>query len=402
MEEQDRIEQSLKDSSNQRKIKIIRMKPQSAKIKNTDCCSTGETSDSNSCCCGVEEPITKYNPNDHWIIGEIETKLGSIPRISTKLIFADRLGAWKVRWGIERMNYKINPGIYAVGNPDCNADVIVTANYKLTFDSLRKELTGLNLWILVLDTKGVNVWCAAGKGTFGTKELINRISKTKLSEIVSNRTLILPQLGAPGIVSHEVTKTTGFQIKYGPVRASDLKTYLSMGLVATKEMKEVKFTIRDRIVLTPVEIVAHVKKSMPLFGVMFLLNLVARNKFGLVDFYGYLGTLLAGCFLTPVLLPWIPGRAFALKGWLLGLLWTLSVLFLNGWPTSNDFELLRGIAYLLALPSVSAYFAMNFTGSSTYTSHSGVYKEMKTAIPMIITTISLGVVILLINCFIRL
>lgn len=402
MEEQDRTEQSLKASYSQRGIKTIRLKTQSAKMKSNGCCSTDETSISNSCCCGTEEPITKYNPDDHWIVGEIETKWGKVPKVATKLTFADRLGAWKVRWGIGRMNYKVNPGIYAIGNPDSNSDLLVTANYKLTFDALRKELTGLNLWILVLDTKGVNVWCAAGKGTFGTKELINRISKTKLSEIASNRTLILPQLGAPGIVSHEVTKTTGFQIKYGPVRASDIKTYVNMGCKASKEMKEVKFTIRDRIVLTPVEIVAQVKKSMLIFGVMFLLNLVARNKFGLVDFYGYIGALLAGCFLTPVLLPWIPGRAFALKGWLIGLVWTLLLLFMNGWPNSNDFELMRGISYILALPSISAFFAMNFTGSSTYTSHSGVYKEMKTAIPMTITTISLGVVILLINCFISL
>ena len=50
---------------------------------------------------------------------------------------------------------------------------------KLSFDILRRELKGLNAWVLVLDTKSINVWCAAGKGTFSTNELISRMSATK-------------------------------------------------------------------------------------------------------------------------------------------------------------------------------------------------------------------------------
>ena len=382
---------------NSRKRNIQKIKTQSVKIN--------ISTNSGSCCCGEtcgEQQITQYNMKDQWIIGEIKTDVGMIPQISTKLSASDILGAWKVRWGIGRMNYKINPGLYAIGNPDENSNVLVTANYKLTLDMLRKELSGLNLWILVLDTHGVNVWCAAGKGTFGTKELINRITRSKLSEIVSHKTIILPQLGAPGIVSYEVTKKTGFQIKYGPVRASDINAYISGGLKVDAGMREVKFTIKDRLILTPMEITSSLKPSILIFGIMFLINLIAVNKFGVIDFYGYIGALMIGCFLTPVLLPWIPVRPFALKGWILGLLWSVFVVLINGWPVSGSIELLRGLAYLLILPSTSAYFAMNFTGSSTYTSHSGVLKEMKTAIPLIVITISLGTALLLINSFIKL
>jgi CO dehydrogenase/acetyl-CoA synthase gamma subunit (corrinoid Fe-S protein) len=89
----------------------------------------------------------------------------------------------------------------------------------MTFDRLRSTLSGLDAWVIVLDTKGINVWCAAGKGTFGTTELINRIKKVRLSEIVSHRTIILPQLGAPGVAAHEVQKKYRFKSVYGPVRA---------------------------------------------------------------------------------------------------------------------------------------------------------------------------------------
>jgi hypothetical protein len=135
---------------------------------------------------------------------------------------------------------------------------------------------------------------------------------------------------------------------------------------------------------------------------MFLINLVALNKFGMIDFYAYIGALLAGCVLTPVFLPWIPGRAFALKGWIMGLLWTVFVILVNNWPISASFDLLKGFAYLLVLPSFSSFLAMNFTGSSTYTSFSGVMKEMKAAIPIMVITIGFGTVLLLVDCFIKL
>ncbi|RXM20875.1 acetyl-CoA synthase subunit gamma, partial [Citrobacter sp. AAK_AS5] len=84
-------------------------------------------------------------------------------------------GRWRVRWNIKRMDYRVAPGLYAVGEPTADSPVLVTANYKLTFDGLRSELGGVDAWMLVLDTLGVNVWCAAGKGTFSTAELARRV-----------------------------------------------------------------------------------------------------------------------------------------------------------------------------------------------------------------------------------
>ena len=112
-----------------------------------------------------------------------------------------------------------HPGLYAVGEPDRESDVFVTANYKLSFDILRRELKGLNAWIIVLDTKGINVWCAAGKGTFGTNELINRINEINLHNVVSHRRIIIPQLGAVGVNARIVHQRTGFRVYFGPVHA---------------------------------------------------------------------------------------------------------------------------------------------------------------------------------------
>ncbi|MCL2774306.1 MAG: mercury methylation corrinoid protein HgcA [Oscillospiraceae bacterium] len=327
----------------------------------------------NSCCesggnCGEPKPTVKS--------------------VSTSLKFKDHLGAWKARWGIGRMDYKIEPVLYAVGKPDNNSPVLVSANYKLTFDTLRKNLVGLDCWLLILDTKGINVWCAAGKGTFGTDELVHRIETSELSKYVSHKKLILPQLGATGVSANEVARRSGYNVNYGPVRASDIKEYIDAGCKATKEMRTVKFTLWDRLVLTPMELIPALKITLPVFGVMFLANKFAAKPFDKSDVASNIGAILAGTVLTPALLPAIPGRAFSLKGWLLGLGCTAGILGLSGKFKRGNWLLSAG--KLLLYPAVSSYLAMNFTGSSTYTSPSGVNKEMKKALPFIVGSAAVG------------
>lgn len=333
----------------------------------------------------------------NWIIGNISTSKGEIPVISTTLQSKDIFETIKVRFGIGRMNYRISPGLYAVGHPDNSSQVLVSANYKLTFDTLRKELNGLNLWLLILDTDGVNVWCSAGKGTFSTAELLKRIALTGLTSIVEHKTLILPQLCASGVNANDVQKRSGFHVIYGPIRAEDIKEFLSSDMKTTEKMRTVRFNMWDRFILTPIEFIQAAKYSIPVFAVLFLINLFAARPIALPDFLAYCAASIAGSILTPVLLPYIPGRSFAVKGWIIGLLVTAGICFANGWFTSPN--LLLGIGYMLALPAYSAFLAMNFTGSSTYTSHTGVTKEIKAALPFILLALIGGCILILIKTF---
>jgi hypothetical protein len=318
---------------------------------------------------------------------------GNVKTASTSLSLGDILGAWKVRWGIGRMDYRVAPGLYAVGEPDRDSLVLVSANYKLTFDTLRKNLAGLDCWLLILDTKGINVWCAAGKGTFGTDELVARLEAVGLSEIVAHKKLILPQLGAVGVSAHETSKRSGFSIIYGPVRAKDIKAFIDAGCIATKEMRTVEFTLKDRLVLTPMELVPALQKSLPVLGALFVTNQFAAKPFGKHDVVAYIGAVLAGTVATPALLPHIPVKAFSLKGWLLGFDWTVSYLGLSGGFKKG--KRLMSVGELLLFPAVSAYLAMNFTGSSTYTSPSGVNKEMKKTLPFMVGAAAAGSAIML-------
>jgi hypothetical protein len=321
----------------------------------------------------------------------------SAAEVSSKLNLQDILGSWMVRWGINRMNYIVAPGLYYVGRPDNQSPVLVTANYKLSFDVLRKELSEVSAWILVLDTKGINVWCAAGKGTFGTEELLRQINKTGLSTVVAHNALVLPQLGAPGVSAYEVKKRSGFQVIYGPVRAKDIPEFLDRGMQATKEMRNVKFTLLDRAILTPVEVTSAVKPALILFGLLFLLNQTGFFQFTGRDLIAYSVSVLVGCVLVPLLLPFIPGKAFSMKGAILGLLWAIYFVVSNGYFNGTLSNVAAGVSYLLILPSVSAYYAMNFTGCSTFTSPSGVMKEMRRAIPMITLACGAGILLLLLD-----
>jgi CO dehydrogenase/acetyl-CoA synthase gamma subunit (corrinoid Fe-S protein) len=129
---------------------------------------------------------------------------------------------FKPRWAMGRLHYTVEPGLYALGNPDDKSPVLLTTNYKMSFDKLREALPRRDSWILILDTKGINVWCASGKGTFGTAELVSRIQLNGLDQIVSHRELILPQLSGPGVAAHLVRKSSGFKVIYGPIRATGI------------------------------------------------------------------------------------------------------------------------------------------------------------------------------------
>lgn len=324
-----------------------------------------------------------------FVSGALQTPVGLVPQVSSLLTLNDHLGSFKARWGIGRMHYVVEPGLYALGTPDEKSPIMVTANYKMSFDRLREALPGRNMWILVLDTKGINVWCAAGKGTFGTMELVSRIESSGLTQIASHRELILPQLGGPGVAAHEVKKLSGFKVIYGPIRATDLPDFLDAGLKATPQMRIKTFPIGERIVLIPIELVAAMKAGLILMAILFLITFLGRSgegwenalHQGLFSALAILIAILSGAVLTPTLLPWLPGRAFSIKGISVGLFVALLFVFFrwsDGITLAGHFEML---AWFLIIPALSAFMAMNFTGASTYTSLSGVRKEMRWAVP---------------------
>ncbi len=304
---------------------------------------------------------------------------GRAPRIATELTFRDHAGACLARWGINRMTFMVPPGLYAIGVPDSEAPVVVTANYKMSYDLVRQTLAGRTVWLLVLETYGINVWCAAGKGTFGTGELVRRIEATGLAGVVSHRRLILPILGAAGVSAHRVKQKSGFEVAYATVRAADLPAYLDRG-EATPAMRELRFNWYDRLVLIPVELVLAARPVLPATALVYL---AARLLWGAdvaaAAALALLGAVFTGIAIGPLLLPVLPGRSFAVKGACAGAVYSA---LLYAWAGGAGWVWAATLACFLALPAVSSFYTLNFTGCTTYTSKSGVKKEMRLGLPV--------------------
>ncbi len=323
----------------------------------------------------------------------------SFKTADTTVTKRQRLDHFLARWGYRRSEHRVEPGLYAVNAPGADAPVFVSANYTLSYDSLRSALAGIEGYILVLDTKGINVWCAAGKGTFGTDELVLRIEESRLGEVVRHRSLVLPQLGAAGVSGHEVKELSGFDVHFGPVRAADLRDYLAMG-EATPDMRLVRFDARDRAVLIPIELVGTL--APVLAGVAFLYIVD-----GALGASALLAAALAGTVLFPLLLPALPTSDFSSKGFLLGAAAVAPFALRLAWRQRREGPLslrgaLRQLQYLLALPPVTAFIALNFTGATTFASRSDVKREMSLYIPLmaglfgagLLTLFARGIIIL--------
>jgi len=293
------------------------------------------------------------------------------------------------------MNYRVDPGLYAIGNPGPDSEVFVSANYRLSFDHLRRAIAGMDAWILVLDTKGINVWCAAGKGTFGTEELVKRIGEVRLDQVVEHRGIIVPQLGAPGIAAHEVKRHTGFRVVYGPVYARNLPAFINAEYKASPGMRQVHFTFIDRLILTPMELIPSLKWFSLFALVWFIVAGLSATGISFQDAWAngkatvFLGLIGIGCgaLVTPVLLPILPFRSFALKGMFVGLLGS----------TAAALSGLSSLPAFIAVPAISSFLAFNFTGASTFTNPSGVRKEFRFAVPLYICAGIITLILLILS-----
>ncbi len=383
---------------------------QSFKIAQTACdCSDSAPvfpmagSDQHAPCCesSAESNVKAFEKPGYRLWPFVEdfkqTAIGPVPRVKTWLEDEDKIGTLKARMNVGRAGYQICPGLYSVGDPDKDSPVLVTANYKLSFDTLRKELEGIDAWMLVLDTVGINVWCAAGKGTFSTDEVVRQVKATGIEKLVDKKELILPQLSAVSVCGKEIKRMCGFKAIWGPIRAKDIKPFLAAGKQVEHAMRRVTFTIMERCVLIPVEISLAIKPFLWVLLAAFLLSGIGKDIFSfsaawtrsLMVLSGGLAGIVAGAIVVPVLLPWIPGISFSVKGALSGIIAAVCVVS-TFWTQASGMESVTLFVWTVA---VSSYLAMNFTGSTPFTSPSGVEKEMKKAIPVQATALVIVVLI---------
>ncbi len=149
--------------------------------------------------------------------------------------------------GLRVLPFAGRTGLLRVGNPGRDSPVFLTCNFDLTVRRVRRALRGLDCYLLVAPTRGINVWCAAAGGHLTANEVVSVIKTSDISDLVDHRRLVLPQLAATGVERREVEERTGWRVVFGPVRAADIPDYVADHYKKTPEMRTVRFDLRDRL-----------------------------------------------------------------------------------------------------------------------------------------------------------
>jgi len=247
---------------------------------------------------------------------------------------------------------KVRPGLYAVGQPDPGSPVLVTGNFYLTVRRLVRAIEGqVDAWVLVADSAGINVWCAAGGGYFTAEKVISAVKSSHLEEVVKHHALILPQLCANGVDGWRVREGTGWGVHWGPARAEDIPAYLRARRKKTDEMRWVRFPLKDRLEMVTV--------TLSFYGLLILLPVLVfwRNLFWPVAF-----SLVGLSYFYGVVHLWLPGRDGLIKSIPLTLITLVGFLiFTSIW---DPLPPVRMFNWALGLTGLSVFTAAELQGMS--------------------------------------
>ncbi|MFC1849368.1 HgcAB-like fusion protein [candidate division CSSED10-310 bacterium] len=232
------------------------------------------------------------------------------------------LWGWIVAYLSRWLPHAVEPGLRKVGNPNPDSPVIVTSNFSLTVKRVTRSLREQNIWLLVVNSGGINVWCAATGGMFTQNRVVDALKVMDLAQKVTHRQIILPALAAPGIDRKTILEETGFRAHFGPVQAQDIPAYLKAGYKKTDPMRRFKFDLKHRLDMIismnfPIWVVLSV--VLAVFWPHYLLGTTAIFWFALVMLY--------------IFLDFIPGRT----GWSQAM-FTAS-LFIGAWLLLDWFRI---------------------------------------------------------------
>jgi len=266
------------------------------------------------------------------------TAIGTLQhRVSLRTLLID---LWALFFRIIPPYPKVRPGLYAVGSPDQNSPVLVTGNFDLTMRRLVRAIDDrLDAWVLVADSAGINVWCAAGGGYFSTEKVVAALKSAHLEEVVSHRALILPQLCANGVDGWRLRQETGWGVHWGPVRAEHIPAYLNAKRQKDAAMRWVKFPLKDRLEMVTV--------TLGFYGLLILLPV---GLFWRSLFWPVAASLVGLSYFYAVVHPWLPGRDGLWKSIPLALIALVGLFaytaFWNPLPAVRLFRWVIGLTWL--------------------------------------------------------
>lgn len=221
---------------------------------------------------------------------------------SIKLFFG-----YFLRW----VGFPVEPTLIKVGNPTKESPVLLTCNFNLTVKRVLKAIKNLNCYLLVAPSRGINVWCGACGDDFNTDSVLSIIKTSKINNFVNHRTLILPQLSAPGIDPIVIKRKTGWEVTFGPVYAKDIPSFMKQQFIKSEAQRIVRFPISHRVEMANLYFFILIL----LFSIIYWISAIFLPVLNILL---YLDTFLIFVILiygTLILLPSIPITSGKIKVW---------------------------------------------------------------------------------------
>lgn len=196
-------------------------------------------------------------------------------------------------------------GLVRIGHPDSTSPVLLTGNYRLTVERVKRALRGLDAFLLVANSRGINVWCASAGGHLTHHDVVAALKTSGIEEMVEHRRVVLPQLAAAGVEGRLVQQKTGWKVIWGPVYAEDIPRFLALQGEKPASMRQVRFPWTERVEMA-------VMWAFPL-SLLAVLASAFLWPGGMLPIAGLIWGLSLGVFLAfPLLSRWLgTGRGFA-------------------------------------------------------------------------------------------
>jgi hypothetical protein len=285
-------------------------------------------------------------------------------------------------------------GLYSFNEPNEESPVLVTVNYYLTVSRVMEsiERQGITCHLLVVDGRGINVWCGSRGGHVNTTSVLDAVDEYNLSDVVTHRTLILPQLIASSVSKPEL-KDNGWDAVFGPIAIDDVGEFIKNGFRKSSEQSLVTFSLGNRLEENLRHLVFETAMFLLMTPIFWLLTLVGGPLVGWFGFWSsnllflLLGVYVLGTFMA-ILDPWMPTTSGLVRGLITGL---LSLLV---WKGVAVVLLIMPIVWLdtigLTILGLSIFTGFNWGGATPFMSETQMERDIIVGLMLIIAVFALG------------
>ena len=319
---------------------------------------------------GVLMRLTYYREGARW---PKETP----PPTPYRLTWVDYLKALVSWLNAFKRTYAVRPGLYYTGEAyDAERPLLVTSNYALTVFLVVRRLKGQSVRLLVVDTDGINVWCAAGKGVFSNKAIMEQVNRYDRDILGSGKwlKLIVPKFGFSGVDLRSL-RDERIRPIIGPLYAKDLASYLADTPLRDRETERVHFGIQSRLFTWLPGLVQTMSYSLALILVFLFVGVTLgrATPWGLVTITVVVATIY------PLFFPWLPGRGFAAKGLSLAVVFSLFLVVFQATDVITTASFVMGVFFTFG---AAILFGLSYSGNSAVSNYVRVRKEIARFLPL--------------------